>query len=307
MTKNNDKDLASVVNISDGVDERMVPSKHKGSSIYGEHIARYEAAQDIVKDKIVLDIACGSGYGTSLLSKYAKRITGVDISNDAVNFANKEYCGDNIIFKKSNGKTIPFEDDSFDVVTSFETIEHINEYEFFMAEIKRVLKPNGLFILSTPNKLEFSQGNHFHVHEFIHDELVGLVKKYYSELKPFYQSTWVGNLIGTKQDMIQDWKSIALVHQIEPIEEKKFLYFYFLCSNRPIEETISTRYTISQHYSENKDNQLTLNHIKNLEEIVKSDKEELRRLEGELNLMKTSKTWKIRNKIVKMKNQFKNI
>jgi ubiquinone/menaquinone biosynthesis C-methylase UbiE len=275
------KKTQTAISVDNDVDERMVPSKHRGSGIYGEHVARYMAAANVVKGKAVLDIASGSGYGTAILGEYAQSIVGVDVSKDAIDFAKKEYSGKNITYKKSDGKTIPFADDTFDVIVSFETIEHLEDYNFFMQEIKRVLKEDGLFILSTPNELEFAEGNHFHLHEFEQGELINLAKQYYSHVKPFFQSTWIGNLVGTKEEMTSEWQKKIVVQQLEPIAEEKFLYFYLLCANRPIRETITTRFTISQHSSDrtmHEKNILTQNHISNLEAIVKGHVEEQAKL-----------------------------
>ncbi|HEX6462230.1 MAG TPA: class I SAM-dependent methyltransferase [Candidatus Saccharimonadales bacterium] len=306
MSQKNRTVQEAAVNVDNDVDERMVPSKHKGSGIYGEHIARYMAATDIVKGKDVLDIASGSGYGTALLAKQAKSVVGVDISKEAIEFANKEYPAKNIAYKKSDGKTIPFADNTFDVVVSFETIEHIDDYDFFMEEIKRVLKDDGLFILSTPNELEFAEGNHFHLHEFEQDELLELAKRYYSNVEPFFQSTWIGNLIGQKAEMMKEWQREIIVQQLEPIEQRQFLYFYFLCANRPIKETVLSRYTISQHSSDRsiqEKNSLTNKHIANLEDIIEAQKKEQAKLnrliedyQHELNAAKSSGLRKVLRK-----------
>lgn len=271
------KTKENAVNVDNDVDERMVPSKHKGSGIYGEHIARYEAATGIVTGKRVLDIASGSGYGTALLAQYAEIAVGVDVSAEAINFSKREYKLNNTIFKKSNGKTIPYNDNEFDVVVSFETIEHLEDVSLFMDEVKRVLKDDGIFILSTPNEKEFSEGNHFHLHEFQHDELLKLAKKYYKNVEQYYQATWVGNLIGSQSTMTKEWRGDIAVQQLNPIKKDKFLYFYFLCSNRSISEVVETSFTISQHSSDrtiNEKNVLTQNHIKNLEKLILEYKNE---------------------------------
>lgn len=309
------KKVQKVVSVDNDVDERMVPSKHKGSGIYGEHVARYMAATDLVEGKVVLDIASGSGYGTEILSRHAKSIIGVDVSQGAIDFAKKEYSGKNITYKKSDGKTIPLPDNTFDVVVSFETIEHLEDYKFFMQEIKRVLKDDGLFILSTPNELEFAEGNHFHLHEFEQDELIGLAKEYYTDVKPFFQSTWIGNLVGTKQEMTKEWQDKVVVQQLEPIAEEKFLYFYLLCANRPIKESVTTRYTISQHSSDravHEKNTLTQNHIANLEDIIKGHEQEhvklttiIAKYEDELKHMRRTLPARVVRKLKSIKNKSK--
>lgn len=141
--------------------ERMVPEYHEGKLIYAEHVTRYLAAQSVVKDKVVLDIASGSGYGTKILAESAKFVYGVDVNEAAVNYSKKKYASKNIEYLVGDGESIPLKDNSVDVVITFETIEHIKNYSKFLDEVARVLKPDGLAIVSTPNDLEFAEGNHF--------------------------------------------------------------------------------------------------------------------------------------------------
>lgn len=277
MPKKKKSTQRQAVNVDNDVDERMVPAKHKGSGIYGEHIARYQAATGIVKGKIVLDIASGSGYGSHILAQSAKEVIGVDVSKDAIEYSKKYYASNNIRYLKGDGSVIPLEDNSVDVVTSFETIEHIKDYIFFMEEVKRVLKADGVFILSTPNELEFAEGNHFHLHEFEQEELSSLAKKYYANVEHYFQSTWKGNLIGRKKDMSTEWEKEINVNQLDPIEDERFLYFYFLCSDREIDEVIRPVFTISQHTSDRQVHEkelLTKNHIHNLEALIDAYKVE---------------------------------
>ena len=133
--------------------ERMVPEFHKGKLIYAEHTSRYKCAESLVKGKLVLDIASGSGYGTQMLAQVASKVYGVDNNEEAIKYARKNFSAANIEYKLGNGEMIPMEDDSVDVVVTFETIEHIQDHTRFLREIKRVLKPDGLLLISTPNDL----------------------------------------------------------------------------------------------------------------------------------------------------------
>jgi ubiquinone/menaquinone biosynthesis C-methylase UbiE len=278
--------------------ERMVPEYHKGTGVYGEHIARYIAAQETVRGSTVLDIASGSGYGTAILAKYAKHVTGVDVSQESVDYSKEHYSGKNIDYIKSDGTDIPVKDKSLDVITSFETIEHIDDYKHFMSECKRVLKKDGIFLLSTPNDQEFAEGNHFHIHEFEHDELIKLVKKYFNNVELYYQATWTCNLIGEEEMMSNEWESATDFMQTAPIEPKKFLYFYFLCSDRKITEKIKSRGVIGEHWSERKKveaeskQMLTDQHVHNLEAKIQG-------LEDELAQIKSTKPYKFSKKISK--------
>ncbi len=145
------------------------------SPYWGEHAARYIFAMPFVEGKGVLDIACGTGYGIGLLRTRAKFVAGVDIDPEAAAEAKSE-CGENGAVLLGNGIGLPFDDGAFDVITSFETLEHLHERECFLAELKRVLRPGGTLILSTPNA-NYSQpvngvpANPFHLHEYEPEEL----------------------------------------------------------------------------------------------------------------------------------------
>lgn len=163
--------------------ERVVPGKTP-STIYREHTDRYEFASKYTIDKRVLDIACGTGYGIDMMLKGgAGEAVGVDISIDSVKYA-KDWYGDDrrTRFICADGICLPFLDDVFDIITSFETIEHIKKYDKLVEEFYRILKPNGLLICSTPNKRIFSPNhekslNVFHVREFWPDEFRQLLQK----------------------------------------------------------------------------------------------------------------------------------
>lgn len=262
--------------------ERMVPEFHKDSIIYGEHLVRYLSAQYVVKGRTVLDIASGSGYGTASLAKTATHVTGVDVSKEAIDYARENYSAENIDYKLGDGRNIPLEDTSVDIVVSFETIEHIEDYRFFMSEVKRVLKPDGLFLLSTPNDVEFAEGNHFHIHEFEHKELQSLVKEYFSEIKDYFQADWVYSGIHSKEEIVNETEMKIKVLNNAPLDMDKVLYFFMLCANRNITETIESLGSVSQHWSE-KQNQhkqgLTDQHISNIQAVSEDRLQYVRGLE----------------------------
>ena len=164
--------------------ERFIPEKLKETDeTYQEHMERYTFACDFIKDLKVLDIACGAGYGSHMLSQKAVQVCGVDINDETVRYAREHYHKDNVTFEVMDSRDIKYPDQSFDAVVSFETIEHIPEPEVFLREVKRILKPNGLFILSTPN-LETTcdgKGVHvpFHVKEFTLQDMQGLLKDFH--------------------------------------------------------------------------------------------------------------------------------
>jgi len=158
--------------------ERLVTTI-KGIGVV-EHLHRYAIACEFVTNKSVLDIASGEGYGSNLLAKNAKEVIGIDISEEAVTHASKKYKCNNLFFKKGSVTNIPIENSSIDVVVSFETLEHVYEHEIMLKEIKRVIKSNGLVIISTPEKSNYRAPNNekqqFHLKELNFDEFEQLIK-----------------------------------------------------------------------------------------------------------------------------------
>jgi ubiquinone/menaquinone biosynthesis C-methylase UbiE len=165
-----------------------------------QHIKRYELVEKTVANKTVLDIACGTGYGSNILSKTAKGVIGIDISQEAIEQAKKEYSNTNIKFQQGDAAHIPFPDNTFDAIVSFETIEHLPKeaVEKYLGELKRVLKPDGEIYISSPDITGFSLGkvssNHFHIQEFTKENFEKLLAKYFlieqvyaQELIPQYQ------------------------------------------------------------------------------------------------------------------------
>jgi ubiquinone/menaquinone biosynthesis C-methylase UbiE len=178
--------------------ERFLPNE--AGEMWAEHWHRYHAIQHLVAGKRVLDVACGEGYGSALLSRLASAVSGVDISNEAVTHATAEYLTQkNLKFIEASCTQLPFADHSFDVVVSFETIEHITEHDSFLDEIKRVLTTDGLLIISSPNKAEYSDArnfqNEFHVKELYRDELATLIMKRFTHARWLSQRNGFYSLI----------------------------------------------------------------------------------------------------------------
>ncbi len=169
--------------------ERFLP-ECAGEMVY-EHWHRYLIAQQYVKGLRVLDVASGEGYGSHLLSRHAANVVGVDVSADAVAHAATRYPTGNLSYVTASCVQIPEPDASFDVIVSFETIEHINEHEAFLREVDRLLAPGGLFIISSPNRPEYSDRtgykNEFHVKELDRLELKALLDPHFSAQRWFAQ------------------------------------------------------------------------------------------------------------------------
>lgn len=144
-----------------------------------EHYHRYAFASSLVRGRKVLDAACGEGYGAAMLAGVAASVTGVDISESSIAHARGRYRAPNLKFETANCLDLPFADDSFESIVSFETLEHLAEQDDLLREFRRVLAPNGFLMLSSPDKAEYTDRrqyrNEFHVRELYRDELEALI------------------------------------------------------------------------------------------------------------------------------------
>jgi ubiquinone/menaquinone biosynthesis C-methylase UbiE len=170
--------------------ERLIVKGHEQTLTYGEHLSRYKAVLDLTAGKVVLDIASGTGYGSQLIAKKAKKVIGIDYSPEAVQYSQANYPAHNLSYMVGDAHHMELDDHSIDIVVSFETIEHLKDPEQFIKEVKRVLKPGGQFVVSTPNDDEFMEGNEFHIHEFDYNELHRLISKNFKNSEYYYQSTY---------------------------------------------------------------------------------------------------------------------
>lgn len=166
--------------------ERLVPEMDTRAHVVREHVARYEFASRFVAGKAVLDVACGSGYGAVILkSGGARAVTGMDVSDEAVSFARAHHSTDGIEFLVGDAERIS-QDGPFEVIVSFETIEHIRHPETFLAESTRVLAPDGLLIVSTPVRLrgtlEERPANPHHLREWSVPEFRALLGEHYRHI-----------------------------------------------------------------------------------------------------------------------------
>lgn len=152
------------------------------------HTFAYVQASNLMEGKTVLDLGCNTGYGCEILSNSAKKVAGADVSENAIAIAKEKYGDLGIDFQVIDGKKLPYESNEFDIIVSFQVIEHIVDYNTYINELKRVLKPGGQVIFTTPNSaLRLDPGMKpwykFHVREFNADELETLLKTYFSAVK----------------------------------------------------------------------------------------------------------------------------
>ena len=182
--------------------ERFIPEV-EDEELEIEHLERYLCIKEIVKDKVVLDAACGEGYGSWILSQTAKSVLGIDVDNETVQRAREKY-GESQKLNYCQASVVNLScisSGSIDVVVSYETIEHIDEESQlkFREEISRVLKPNGILIMSTPSKEEYTDKygvkNPFHIKEFYVHEFVDFLRVKFRNIKLYNQYLEVASFI----------------------------------------------------------------------------------------------------------------
>jgi SAM-dependent methyltransferase len=166
--------------------ERVVDGIHYGW-LMKDHVARYEMASAYSVGKRVLDVATGTGYGANILRlRGASEVTAVDLEQAALDYARMRYGEDGLNWVNADACTLPFGRE-FDVVCSFETIEHLKDPAAFVAQCKRVLKPGGVYILSTPLNTGGDFVSPYHELEFTVDELRGLLARHFPNVTLFGQ------------------------------------------------------------------------------------------------------------------------
>jgi SAM-dependent methyltransferase len=209
--------------------ERYLPEV--AGDIRLEHLHRYLVARELVQGKDVLDIACGEGYGSRLLAEVAKSVTGMDISQEVVAHASTSYLANNLHFAQGDCAHIPLRDASLDVVVSFETLEHHDRHHDMIAEIRRVLRPGGLLLISTPDKLLYSDRpgyhNAFHIKELYADEFHGLLTAFFSNVVILGQRICYASVIAPPVDVplaaLRSYRDSAALESVAGLDEPIYL------------------------------------------------------------------------------------
>jgi ubiquinone/menaquinone biosynthesis C-methylase UbiE len=211
-----------------------------------EHLHRYAMAMELAGGKNVLDIACGEGYGTNLLAGKAAQVTGMDIDTLTIKKAAEKYQQENIQFTEANAEKIPAADNTFDLVISFETLEHVTEQQLMIQEIKRVLKKDGILLLSTPDKKNYSDAtgykNPFHKKELYRNEFESLLQASFRQVKIFGQQITHSSFIS-----VGDTKGFShYTGNFDTLEKDKPgepLYFIALASDSELPLLYSSLFT----------------------------------------------------------------
>jgi 2-polyprenyl-3-methyl-5-hydroxy-6-metoxy-1,4-benzoquinol methylase len=291
---------------SDG--ERMIPAYHKGNIIYGEHMGRYYSILQLIKGKVVLDIASGSGYGSQLMAAQAAHVYGVDNNKRAIEYSKENYGADNLDFIVGDATDIPLEDNTVDYVISMETIEHIGDQARFLEEIKRVTKPEGVLVLSTPNDRVYPKGNHFHVKEHNKASLTALLKKHFRHVGIQYQVVSIAASVLSEDEVVDDAAANANweLHKVYGAKPDESIYYLAICSDSDLPK-IRSNTLLAQEYS-HLDQQRNAEHInsmnieiQNLKTNLELEIENNKKLLAELKAILNSKRWKAATKLASLR------
>lgn len=217
--------------------ERFTPECVR--EIWYEHMHRYALATRLCAGKRVLDAACGEGYGTAMLATVASEAVGVDVDHEAVAHARQRYAGQpGLGFQQADVTRLPFDDAHFDVVVSFETLEHLENQAGMLAEFERVLAPGGFVFISSPDKAVYSeeQGseNPFHVRELYRHELEQLLSTHFphytllGQRLMFHSAVW--SLDAADSNLLQQVQGQQLASGANVLPPP--MYFLALCARQ---------------------------------------------------------------------------
>jgi len=176
--------------VSEFTGERVIPGQVH-DDLWSEHVARYALAARFASGRSVLDLGCGTGYGTADLARTASSAVGVDIAPDAIAYAASHFPSAR--FLECSADSVPLPAASIELVTAFEVIEHLQDWRGLLAEARRLLGPDGLFIVSTPNVRYYAEAraksgpNPFHAHEFEYTEFRTALGEFFPHVRILFQ------------------------------------------------------------------------------------------------------------------------
>ncbi len=220
--------------MADWTGERFILG-HGSPEVHHEHLHRYELAALFADGRDILDLGCGTGSGSAILSSHGGTVTAIDIDPGAVEHA-RRHVGDRVTFLTGSAVALPFADAQFDLVTCFEVIEHVAEQAEVLAQAARVLRGSGILIMSTPMRGEYNKGllrpNPFHVREMEHDEFDALLGGQFAHRQYIRQRSVIASVMwqqdGTSLLHIAEPPGAPAIRKMEPV------YEVAVCSREPL-------------------------------------------------------------------------
>jgi SAM-dependent methyltransferase len=166
----------------------------QGEAPSPERQARYRWAAELVAGRRVLDAACGGGWGTARLAAGEAAAAGVDLSPAAIDVARREH-GEVAEFREGDLLSLPFEDGEFDTAVCFEALAHVADPERVIDELRRVLRSDGLLLVSIPNRDVYPSGNPLHLSEIGSKELEAMLADRFASVALHRQQTYFASLL----------------------------------------------------------------------------------------------------------------
>ncbi len=212
--------------------ERVIPGR-VDVDLFNEHFSRYAFARRFAAGKHVLDLGCGTGYGAFAMAAVAASVTGLDLSQEAIDHARDAYPAANLKFKQ--GDVTEARAGAFDLITAFEVIEHLENWRGLLRSASGQLAHDGLLIVSTPNKPVYAEargasgGNEFHVHEFEYDEFQQALKEVFPHVRMLVQNHSAGLLFAPAGGA-----GACEVQQAGTVSVADAQFFVGVCSHAPI-------------------------------------------------------------------------
>lgn len=220
------------------------------------HLNRYYLSKNYCKHKNVLDIACGEGYGSYLISTWgAKKVVGIDISNEAIEKAKSNFESNNLEYLCQDATNLELlKDDSFDLVVSYETFEHVPSVEKYLKEIRRVAKKDAVIIISCPNDYYYyptdDKSNPFHMRKYKFEDFIDIAEKYLGKNVKYMVGSeimgFINTFIGSKDPKHMQLKEIASsfydiscqkIHKEEKVNPELCNYYVGIWNADTIEES----------------------------------------------------------------------
>ena len=214
--------------------ERLIPGQ-VDIDLLNEHLARYMFAVRLAGGKRVLDAGCGAGYGSAELARVAASVVGADLAVEAVDFAREQYRLPNLRFEQASCTALPHPDGCFDLVVAFEVIEHLRDWREFLQEARRLLAPGGQFVVSTPNRLYYTESrgacgaNPFHVHEFEFEEFRSELAAVFPDVALFLEN----HVEGVTFQPSEAGNTAEVRVDAGPAMPEESHFFVAVCAHRP--------------------------------------------------------------------------
>jgi O-antigen biosynthesis protein len=218
--------------------ERYVPGQG-GSEIAYEHWHRYLYSLRWACGRDVLDLGSGTGYGAELLAGFARRVWAVDLDTETVGHARARYSSSNLCYLCADAARLPMPSCSVDLVAAFEILEHLTDPAQLVSEAARVIRPQGVVLISTPNKATYSDArnyaNPFHTQEYYRDELRALLHSCFGRVAILDQRMRAGSLISAGDSGCNAFHEI----HTSPLpgcnaEALEGMYFIAICSHEAV-------------------------------------------------------------------------